>query len=755
MRRVHNSRIEKSFLHVKENIIIDVNKEFENLTGYCRNEIIGKTISEINSMLRLVSQIYIENIVKCFSCYIFTKKYEPRYVTITCNRIESSEQIFYFKEKRIYRMVDILPYKMSPILDEEVGVGAFSIPSGIMLRYNKKYTEFINKKEIFIGKNFKEVLPKSDETDFEKIFNNIINTGKSFFIKEIKYKNSNKYWGESLVPLYIKGEARYIIHTVQDITDRINSRYIIEEQNQKLNAIIENTYEEIIIVDNNGDFIKVNKIARDLANVNSIKKYEEYYKSSKFSYYDGNSIMQEDLPIEKVIRGESFKDLTVEINNNSVIRYKQINGTPIYDTKGGFVAGVISMRDITDTLNNVEIKYISTQYDLLNGIIDSFGLGYLRFSYPDFKIKECNKKVYNDIIGTYSEFPTSIKGNALTSLFPENHNAIFTEFMKVVADSKTIQSMNMKVAKKGEDRTLKMVFQPLLGLDEQVIEIAVLTVDITAEVKDKEKMENVLKIQDEIYSNVSHELKTPISVIYSANQMMDIYLKNNNLEENKQKICDYNNIIKQNCYRLTKLVNNIVDLTKGNSGFLEIKLNNVNIVEVVENIVRSIKDYVRLKDLDIVFDTDVEEKIIACDSIKIERVMLNLISNAIKFSNPKGKILINVFDKGNVVEIAVKDEGIGIEKKHMEYLFQRFYQADKSLSRNAEGTGIGLSLIKKIVDLHGGNISVESEVGKGSIFKVMLPAKKTENPVIEDKTSYYNNKIEMVNIEFSDIYSIN
>lgn len=634
MKRVHNSSIEKSFLHVKGNIIFDINKGFENLTGYCRNEIIGKTISEINIMLRLVSQIYIEDIVNYFNCYIFTKKYEPRYVTITCDRIQSNEQIFYFKEKRIYRMIDILPYKMSPLLEDEVGVGVISVPSGILLRYNKKYTEFINKKGIFIGKNFKEVLPKSDETDFERILKNIINTGKSFFINEIKYENSNKYWGESIVPIYVKGEARYIIHTVHDITDRINSRHIIEEQNHKLNATIERTY------------------------------------------------------------------------------------------------------------------------DLLNGIIDNFGLGYLRFSYPDFKIKESNKKVYNDIIGTNAEFSLSnIKDNVITNLFPENHNVMFTEFMKVVADNKNIRSMNMKVAKKGEDRTLKMLFQPLLGLDGQVIEIAVLTVDITEEVKEKEKMENALKIQDEIYSNVSHELKTPISVIYSANQMMDIYLKNDNSKENKQKICDYNNIIKQNCYRLTKLVNNIVDLTKGNSGFLEIKLNNVNIVEVVENIVQSVKEYVRLKDLDIIFDTDVEEKIIACDSIMIERVMLNLISNAIKFSNPKGRICINVFDKGDVVEITVIDEGIGIEKKHMDYLFQRFYQADKSLSRNAEGTGIGLPLIKKIVDLHGGNISVESEVGKGSTFKVMLPVKTIENPTFEDKISFFNNKMEMINIEFSDIYS--
>jgi methyl-accepting chemotaxis protein len=176
-------------------------------------------------------------------------------------------------------------------------------------------------------------------------------------------------------------------------------------------------------------------------------------------------------------------------------------------------------------------------------------------------------------------------------------------------------------------------------------------------------------------------------------------------------------------------------------------------VDIVENIVQSVSEYVKSKELRIIFDTNIEEKIIACDPIKIERIMMNLISNAIKFSNPNDGIYVNVVDSGDVVKISVKDTGIGIEKKHLDLIFQRFYQADKSLSRNSEGTGIGLSLLKSIVELHGGNISVESEVGKGSIFTVELPARTIENAEAAENTNYLFNKIEMLNIEFSDIYS--
>jgi signal transduction histidine kinase len=181
----------------------------------------------------------------------------------------------------------------------------------------------------------------------------------------------------------------------------------------------------------------------------------------------------------------------------------------------------------------------------------------------------------------------------------------------------------------------------------------------------------------------------------------------------------------------------------------------VDIVEVIENIVQSITEYVKSKELKIVFDTNVEERIIACDPDKIARIMLNLISNAIKFSNPNGEIFVNIISKAETVEITVKDTGIGIEKQNLDNIFNRFYQENKSLSRNAEGSGIGLSLIKSLVELHGGNINVESEVNKGSIFKVELPARTIERQEFREQINPMNNKIETIKIEFSDIYSVN
>jgi len=258
------------------------------------------------------------------------------------------------------------------------------------------------------------------------------------------------------------------------------------------------------------------------------------------------------------------------------------------------------------------------------------------------------------------------------------------------------------------------------------------------------------KAQVEFLATISHELKTPLNVISSTVQLFDMYCKSDSLDDKKNLIIKYIDSIKKNCYRLSKLINNIVDCSKIEAGFFELNLSNNNIVEVVEEIVMSVTNFAESKGLNITFDTDIEERIIACDPEKIERIVLNLISNAIKFSNNGGEIFVDVKAKNEFVEISVNDNGIGIEEGNLKMIFDRFKQVKNSLSKNAEGTGIGLSLVKSIVELHGGSIYVESEFGKGSKFTVMLPSRKVfhENVIYNSKVSSIN---EVMRVEFSDV----
>jgi signal transduction histidine kinase len=159
------------------------------------------------------------------------------------------------------------------------------------------------------------------------------------------------------------------------------------------------------------------------------------------------------------------------------------------------------------------------------------------------------------------------------------------------------------------------------------------------------------------------------------------------------------------------------------------------------------------KDIELIFDTNTEEKIMAFDHNKLERIMLNLLSNAFKYTDSKGHIFVNVEDKGESVLITVEDDGKGIPEDKLGLIFQRFGQANRSLSRDCEGSGIGLYLVKSLVELHNGKISVTSTQGKGSKFFIELPAELVDEKYDQKNESFKTN-VESINIEFSDIYSL-
>ena len=275
------------------------------------------------------------------------------------------------------------------------------------------------------------------------------------------------------------------------------------------------------------------------------------------------------------------------------------------------------------------------------------------------------------------------------------------------------------------------------------------TRELAVEIKNEINIENNIKINDELLINASHELKTPLNIIYSAAQLIELYLQTN--EEDK---IAYNiNSIKQNSFRIMKLFNNILDLHKIETGLLNLNYSYINIVDVVENVVQSVSKSIKDKQIEVIFDTDTEERYMMVDIERIERVLLNILSNSVKFTNSGGKVSVNVFTKDDSVKIAVTDTGIGIEKEHLNKIFNRFAQVDKSLSRSAEGIGIGLKITKAFVEAHGGNIKVFSKPKKGSTFIINIPCKHNDTiyTLYPDKIFNYDSLNEMIKIEFSDI----
>ena len=237
-------------------------------------------------------------------------------------------------------------------------------------------------------------------------------------------------------------------------------------------------------------------------------------------------------------------------------------------------------------------------------------------------------------------------------------------------------------------------------------------------IKAKDKAEEINRLKSYFISNISHELKTPINVILCAAQLLESKRVDNYNINNENNTID---IIKDNSYRLIRLINNIIDVEKAEVDELTLNLKKDNLVSLIEDIVTSVIPYAKRKELNLIFDTEEEEIIMDMDIEKIERIILNLLSNAIKFSNENGNIYIRIMLNNDDVDIVVEDEGIGISKDDIPYIFDKFIQVDNTFNRKNEGSGIGLAIVKSFIDIHNGKIMVESQVGKGTKFIVKLP----------------------------------
>jgi len=269
-----------------------------------------------------------------------------------------------------------------------------------------------------------------------------------------------------------------------------------------------------------------------------------------------------------------------------------------------------------------------------------------------------------------------------------------------------------------------------------------------------EKAIELDKQRTEFFSNISHEFKTPLNVILGSIQLLENLKQNIEVEKDCISIYKYISVMKQNCYRLLRLINNLIDINKADSKFLEAKFCNHDIIHIIEDITLSVADFGKNKGVRLIFDTEVEEKIISCDVDKIERIMLNLLSNSIKYTENGGHIDVNVYDLSDKIIISVMDTGIGIPEEKLKTIFERFEQIDSSLSREKEGSGIGLSLVKSFVELHNGRIWAESQFGEGTQLFIELPVRLVNEKDLKcNYNDYSSSLVERINVEFSDIYS--
>jgi signal transduction histidine kinase len=294
----------------------------------------------------------------------------------------------------------------------------------------------------------------------------------------------------------------------------------------------------------------------------------------------------------------------------------------------------------------------------------------------------------------------------------------------------------------------KIKYKPFIGSDNKTYCVHIHAIDITEEENRSIELKKINQVKDEFFTIMSHELRTPLTIIYSSLQLANkIYVTE--ITPNIKKTFTR---IDQNCGRLLKLINNILDLSKIEAGFLELNDVRFDIVEFTESIVNMVNSYAINKGVSLIFDTNEEEIELTLDKDKYEKILLNLLSNAIKFTGEGKSILINLNIDNKYIHLDVKDEGIGIPQSKINCIFDRYVQINNSLSRRAEGTGLGLALVKSFVELMNGDIKVFSEEGNGTTFSLCFERNNTERNLDENCSIMFANINDRINIEFSDIY---
>lgn len=357
-----------------------------------------------------------------------------------------------------------------------------------------------------------------------------------------------------------------------------------------------------------------------------------------------------------------------------------------------------------------------------------------------FIVEKNDKKISKEIIDDfkwYIVFRIILLVNVLfTPGIFNNTKILVTYLVRLMGDYFVFKIIVIEVIKRPQETLYNDLMLKSIELEEKL-----------SELKRKNEEEEINK---ELLANISHEFKTPVNVIYSAIQMQDLKRDSKDIDE----ILKFNFIIKQNCYRLIRLINNFIDSSKLTQQDYNLNLKCLNVVNIVENTTMSILSFAEMKGINVIFDTEEEELFVYADKDLIERTILNLLSNAIKYSEENGRIDVLVGTIRENIIIEVEDNGIGIPKEKLKYIFNRYERVQRSKTRYKEGSGLGLNIVKEIVNKFNGRVKIDSEEGIGTKITIIIPKIEYNEEFYEDYSDGFNLKNDItkkVDLEMSDI----
>ena len=642
---------------------------------------------------------------------------------------------------------------------------------------NKKY---ISKsiKEIHSESNLKYDLKEKIKTLNYKIENTMEVLDVPIFIldEEYKYIYGNKVFQLFLerdgVDLNKIGIKEYLKNKIINYKEMIEN---IKSKKEELGKII-NIYtysNKVFKFSCNSDIINGKKIkiciledVTDDMNMSAeLKESEERYRNLMNILHDG--VVIHNLDIISYINDKALEIFNINKNVNKVLVIDDIKSNITRNFKKRFMKNIELVKSGKEerVITNLEtedgkiIEFITTSINLNNTpMLLSMVIDITDLENAKLELEE-SEKTYKLLLQALPEGIVIIdkktkvhtyRNKSMIKILKHIGYDRFNEIVKEYVKSESYGKFKKFSTKDDRNTTLSIAITDLKEDNNLVCVVSILdneyrSVQMVEKLTD---MENKYKFKTEFLYTIAENLKKPINTIFEVNKI----LQNSEDRADFKYIDNYAKVVRQNSYRLKRLLNNIEEISKIENGILDMNYSRCDVVKFTENIVMLAREYANDKNLEILFIKNINKKIILIDKDKIEKMLLNLLSNAIKFNSNNGKILVSINSNKDEVIISVEDTGVGIPEDKIESIFGNFEQVDTTLSRGAEGTGVGLALVKKLADAHNAKINVYSKVGYGSKFEIVLENNNILESKEDEQLEYKDTDIEKIDIEFSDIY---
>src|SRR5437870_7087259 len=312
---------------------------------------------------------------------------------------------------------------------------------------------------------------------------------------------------------------------------------------------------------------------------------------------------------------------------------------------------------------------------------------------------------------------------ALQELFALKDDPLGASFLETLRDANVEEAISETFRRREPvqreiviaNRQLQINSVPMGKDNGDIVGAVVLFHDIT-ELKRADEMRR------DFVANVSHELRTPLSILHGYIETMQYDPKMPRAE------CDrILEVMEQHSTRLGLLANDLLTLAQLESGSSRLHVSEIDLTQFFAGLIRDWKKEFLTKDLKAIFDVAANVPLLRADEARLREVFDNLLDNAVKYSSKKGEVRLQAARRGDETVLSVSDYGVGIGQEDLPRIFERFYRADKARSRELGGTGLGLSIVKHIAQLHGGRVEAESEVGRGTTIRIVLPLKMTSD----------------------------